>query len=86
MHEFISKKPRHLRKIRVVLFQQQMYQEFAEAFPSMKEEGGENWFFSVLKTGTNLLGSLVSGRSSKEENGTEKIAEEPCSHCCCKED
>ena len=30
-----------------------------------------------MKTSTNLLGSLVSGRSSEEENGTEKIAEEP---------
>ena len=77
LHKFISKKPRHLKRIRVVLFQQQMYQEFAEAFSSMKEEGGENWFFAVLKTGTNLLGSLVSSRSSKVEDGTEEIAEEP---------
>ena len=71
LHKFISKKPRHLKKIRVVLFQQQMYREFTEAFSSMKERGEENWFTSAWKT----LGSLVSGRSSKEENDTEKIAE-----------
>ena len=50
-----------------------MYQEFTEAFSSMKEEGGENWFITACKT----LVSLFSGYSSKDENGTEKIAEEP---------
>ena len=74
LHKFISKKPRHLKRIRVVIFQQQMYQEFTEAFSSMKEEGEENWFTSVWKT----VGSLISGHGSKAlENGTEKIAEEP---------
>ena len=74
LHKFISKKPRHLKRIRVVLFQQQMYQEFTEAFSSMKEEGGENWFISACK---KTFGSLFSGYSSKEENGMEEIAEEP---------
>ena len=73
LHKFIPKKPRHLRLIRVVLFQQQMYQEFAETFSSMKKEGGENWFTSAWRT----IGSLFSGYSSKEENGMEEIAEEP---------
>ena len=61
LHKFVSKKPRHLRLIRVVLFQQQMYQEFTETFSSMNE-GGENW--------------LTSG-SSREKNSMEKIAEDP---------
>ena len=74
LHKFISKKPKHLKRIQVVLFQQQMYQEFTEAFSSMKE-GGEHWLTSAWRT----LGSLISGHSSKKalENGTEEIAEEP---------
>ena len=36
------KEAQAFEEIRVVLFQQQMCQEFAEAFSSMK--GGENWF------------------------------------------
>ena len=73
LHKFISMEPRHMRRIRVVLFQQQMYQEFSEAFLSMKENGGENWLTSACKT----LGSLSSGYISKEENEMKKIAKEP---------
>ena len=68
LQKFISKKPiRYMKRIRVVLFQQQMYQEFAEAFSSVKEKGREDWFTSA---------SLIYGHIPNEENGMEEIAKE----------
>ena len=75
LNKFISKKPRHMRRIRIVLFEQQMnmYQEFTEAFLSMKEEENSVWYTLGLK----VLGSLMYDLNSEEENDMEKIAEKP---------
>ena len=70
LHKFISKKPRHVRRIRIILFQQAAYQEFIESFVSAKEEAGSNWYSSVLKAGAKVLGSLFSmdpGLSDEDE-------------------
>ena len=78
LRKFVSKNPKHVQRIRIVLFQQTAYQEFVESFVSAKKEAGEAWLTSVIKAGAKALGSLFSmdPMLSDEEKVAENAEEE----------
>lgn len=70
LQKFISSKPQHLRMIRVVLFQQELYEEFVEAFKGMgKETIGWTAQFSLVynqvkAAGAKAFKSILSANKS----------------------
>ena len=78
VQKFVSKAPKHVRRIRMVLFQQDVYQEFMEAFVSIKNEAGASgWlqsFVSGVKAGAQAVGSFLAGANSRENHA---LQEEP---------
>ena len=78
LQKFVVKKPRHVHRIRILIFQQQVYQNFTEAFISLKEEEGGSWYNSVLsgvKAGAKAIGSFLSGNASQEDDIEEEFAD-----------
>ena len=75
LQRFLSKKPRHLKAIHMVLFQPEVYQEFSSAFKSMGESGGIlGSLISKAKQFSQAVG-LTLGFYDREEGGSDD--EEP---------
>lgn len=73
LQRFISSRPQHLRMIRVVLFQQELYDEFVEAFKGIgKETVGWTTPFSLVysqvKAGAKAFKSLLSASKPSLED------------------
>ena len=80
---FTSTNPTHLKTIRIVLYQQQLYQQFVEAFQGMGNEDGSGWSLTAAALATysaakgaayhmiqGLAKTVQFGRQTSEENAT----------------
>ena len=73
LHKFVSKNPKCLKRIRIVLFQQTAHREFIESFVSANKEAGEGSWYTMFKAGAKAFSSLFSTDSilAVEEKVTE---------------
>ena len=73
LKQFTQRKPRHVKQIRMVIFQPQMFQQFVDAFKKIeKTEGILNYIYDKGSKLLQSFGSLLSPDSdSEEEEGME---------------
>ena len=68
LKQFTQKKPRHVKQIRMVIFQPQMFQQFADAFKKIeKNEGIMNHIYDKGSKLLHSLGSFFNPSSDNEE-------------------
>ena len=73
LKQFTQRKPRHVKQIRMVIFQSQMFQQFTDAFKNIeKTEGILNYIYDKRTKLLHSFGSLlISSCSDEEEEGME---------------
>ena len=71
--KFTGKKPKHVKIIRMVLFDSRVYQQFSDAFKSMGESSGG--LLSYIYKGARALGSFF-GYGEEQENGWDEVKSE----------
>ena len=73
---FTSTKPTHLKTIRIVLYQQKLYQQFVEAFQEMENEDGSGWSLTAAASAAKgAVYNMIQGLA-KTVNFRRQISEE----------
>ena len=72
LKKFTGKKPRHVKIIRMVLFEPSVYQQFSDAFKAMGESSGG--LFSHIYKGARALGSFFG--YGEEQYGGDRVKNE----------
>ena len=77
LQKFISSKPKHVKVIRMVVFQAQVYKEFVSAFNKIGDSSGGlmSYIYNGMKAAVKSL--FVAGNDSSDDEDPDKMEVEP---------